>query len=135
MKGCRMCCFPPKCSQPEGCECARVLGRRHKGKERRDERREKGRKKRERRGRFEWKEQVDKRFPLDSDWQHLNAHTVGCCLHSLKAQYSAIYFETAFVVDLQGMLAACYLPKRTKKYSSEACSTVPTSFLCVSAND
>lgn len=73
-------------------------------------------------------EQVDKSFPLDLDWQHLNAHTVGYCLHSLKAQFS-IYFETAFVFDLQGTLAACYVPKRTKKkYSSEACSTVPTSF-------
>lgn len=36
-----------------------------------------------------------KGFPLDLDWQHLNAHTVGYCLHSLKAQNSAIYFEKA----------------------------------------
>ena len=43
-------------------------------------------------GKIECKEQVDKRFPLDLDWQHLNAYTVGYCLHSLKAQYSSIYF-------------------------------------------
>ena len=75
--------------------------------------REKSRKEK-RRGRFECKEQVDKRFPLDLDWQHLNAYTLGYCLHSLKAQYSAIYFEAAFVVDFEDMLAACYLPKRIK---------------------
>lgn len=47
MKGSCMFCFPSECSRPEGSECARVLGRQHKGKERWDERREKGRKKKD----------------------------------------------------------------------------------------
>lgn len=76
-----------------------MLGHQHKGKERGDESIEKDRKKKERRGRFECKEQAHKRFPQDLDWQHLNAHRVGYCLHGLKAE-NAIYFEKAFVIDL-----------------------------------
>lgn len=49
---------------------AGVLGpRRHKGKESLDERGEKGG------GDLkQWKEQIDKGFLLDMDWQHLNAY-------------------------------------------------------------
>lgn len=54
-----------------------------------------------------------KGFPLDLDWQHLNAHTVGHCLHSLKAQNSAIYFEKAFVVYLLDV--GCLLSTKENK--------------------
>lgn len=65
-----------------------------------------------------------KRFPLDLDWQHLNAHTEGYCLRSLKAKTCAIYFETAFVVDLLdvGCLLSTKENKKKLKWGLFHCS-------------
>lgn len=73
--------------------------------------------KRKGRGRFECKEKLDKSFPLDLDWQYLNAHTLGYCLHSLKAQNSAIYSETAFVVD--SLDVSCLLSTEENKKDTQ----------------
>lgn len=81
---------------------------------------------------LECKEQVDKRFPLDLDWQYLNAHTQWAIAY-IALKHTILLFILTLPLLLtckRCWLPAIYQPQpKHTQLGLFSLSTVPTSFL------